>query len=58
MSDDPSDRTGESTGSAKGSAGEKLSVFSMALWGPGGPPEDRVRQERSVVVLCRGRWAR
>ena len=40
MSDDPSDRTGEITGSAKGSAEEKLSVFSMALWGPGGPPED------------------
>jgi len=40
VSDDPSDRTGEITGSAKGSAGKKLSVFSMALWGPDGPPED------------------
>ena len=39
MSDDPSDKTGETTGSVKGSAGEKLSVFSMALWGPDGPPE-------------------
>ena len=39
MSDDPSDKTGETTGSVKGSAGEKLSVFRMALWGPDGPPE-------------------
>ena len=39
MSDDPSDETGEITGSAGGSAGEELSLFSMALWGPDGPPE-------------------
>ena len=39
MSDDPSDKTGETTGGAKGLAGNKLSLFSMALWGPDGPPE-------------------
>ena len=40
MSDDPPDKTGETTGSAEGLAGKKLSLFSMALWGPEGPPED------------------
>ena len=40
VSNDPSDRTGETTGSARGSAGKKLSLFSMALWGPDGPPGD------------------
>ena len=39
MSDDP-DETGESTGSVEGSAGESLSLFILALWGPDGPPED------------------
>ena len=47
MSDDPSDKTGETTGSVEGSAGKKLSLFSMALWGPDGPPED---------VLGRSDW--
>ena len=40
MSDDRSDKTGESTGSAEGSTDKTLSLFSMALWGPDGPPED------------------
>ena len=40
VSDDPSDETGETAGSAEGSAGKKLSLFSMALWGADGPPED------------------
>ena len=46
-SDDPSDDTGETTGSGEGSAREKLSLFSMALWGTDGPPED---------VLGRSDW--
>ena len=40
MSDDPSDKTGETTDSAEGSAGKELSLFSQALWGPDGPPKD------------------
>ena len=40
VSDDPPDGTGETTGIAEGSAAKKLSLFSMALWGPEGPPED------------------
>ena len=40
MSDDPADETGEITGSAEGSVGNKPSLFSVALWGSGGPPED------------------
>jgi len=40
MSGDPSDETGEITGSAEGSAGKELSLFSTALWGSDGPPED------------------
>ena len=40
MSDESSDKTGERTGSAEGSTGEKLSLFSMALWGTDGSPED------------------
>ena len=39
MSDDPSRKTGETTGSVEASAGKGLSPFSMALWGPDGPPE-------------------
>ena len=40
VSGDPSDETGETTGGAEGSVGKKLSLFSVALWGPDGPPED------------------
>ena len=40
MSDDLSDETGETTGSVEGLAGKTLSLFSTALWGPDGPPED------------------
>lgn len=40
MNDDPSDETGETTGSAEGPVSNKRSLFSMALWGPDGPPED------------------
>ena len=48
MSDDPTDMTGEAISSAEGSAGEGLSLFSMALWGPGGPPEDVVGRDDFV----------
>ena len=47
VSNDPSDKTGETTGSAEGSAGKTLSLFSMALWGSDGPSED---------VLGRADW--
>lgn len=40
MSDDPADEVGETAGGTEGSAGNMLSLFSMALWGPDGPPED------------------
>ena len=39
MDDDPSDQAGETGGDNKGPGGGKLSLFSMALWGPDGPPE-------------------
>ena len=47
MSDDPSDKTGETNGSAESSDGRKPSLFSLALWGRDGPPED---------VLGRSDW--
>ena len=51
VSDDRSDKTGESTGSAEGSADKTLSLFSLALWGPAGPPED-VPGRSDFVSVC------
>jgi len=51
MSDEPSDETGQSTGLTEGAAGEKLSLFTMALWGPDGPPEGVLGRDD----LCRAR---
>ena len=48
VSDDRSDKTGETTGSAEGSAGRKLSLFCMALWGPDGPPAHVLGREDFV----------
>ena len=39
MPDDPSDQSDETYRGAKNPAGAKPSLFSMALWGPDGPPE-------------------
>ena len=39
MDDHPSDQSGETGGDYESSGGGKLSLFSMALWGPDGPPE-------------------
>ena len=50
VSDDLSDETGETTGSVEGSTGKELSLFSMALWGPDGPPEDVL--SRDACVSC------
>jgi hypothetical protein len=50
VSDDAVDETGETAGGDEGSAGEDLSLFSLALWGPDGPPEDVVG--RSDWVSC------
>jgi len=50
MSDEPSDETGQSTGLTEGAAGEKLSLFTMALWGPDGPPEGVLG--RDDLVSC------
>ena len=47
MSDEPADKTGDTAGSAEGAPGKELSLFSLALWGPDGPPED---------VLARSDW--
>ena len=47
VSDDPADNTGDTAGSDEGSTGDERSLFSIALWGPDGPPED---------VLGRSDW--
>ena len=39
MDDDPSDQAGETGGDNESPGGGQLSLFSMALWGPDGPPE-------------------
>ena len=39
MTDDAPDQAGETSGGAEGPGGSELSLFSMALWGPDGPPE-------------------
>ena len=51
MSGDLSDETGETTGSVEGSAGKTLSLFSMALWGPDGPPEHVPGRDDCVSCL-------
>ena len=38
--DDASDRGSEAGGGVEGTGGAGLSLFSLALWGPDGPPED------------------
>ncbi len=39
MPDDPSDQSDETDSGAAAPKGAKVSLFSMALWGPDGPPE-------------------
>ena len=39
MPDDPSDHGEETNGGSEGPDAANLSLFSMALWGPDGPPE-------------------
>ena len=39
MSDEPADKTGDTAGGDEGSTDKELSLFSLALWGPDGPPE-------------------
>ncbi len=59
MPDDPSDQSDETDGGAAGPKGAKVSLFSMALWGPDGPPE-RVfgRDDWGLGIVLRGRRAR
>ena len=39
MPDHPTDQARETNGGVEGPDAANLSLFSMALWGPDGPPE-------------------